>query len=277
MNGSAPIPHPEHGRLAAEHALLRDELARLLAEAHDLEHIVKPNLLALYQTKIGAWELRQLEAEFETARLRRKLELVQAALNCGAPPDLPAIEVALAFEEMAWRKRLEEAAEAIRIAECRLECLLSPEDDRALKKCYRALVKALHPDLNPALPEDQRLLWPRVQAAYAVGDIGELRALVLLVEQPGETAPASATIEQLLQEGETLRRQIARVLADLERIRSQPPFPLREQLADGAWVEARRLEIERRIAGLQQRCAALEAQLDVLLKDHGGRSFIGQN
>ncbi len=47
------ILSPEAQRLSRECEMLRDEVARLLAEAHDLVQVVKPHLLAFYRTKLG--------------------------------------------------------------------------------------------------------------------------------------------------------------------------------------------------------------------------------
>ncbi len=111
---SAPLVlHPEIQQITDENALLREELASLLTEAEDLIHTVKPNLLALYQTKIGVWELRLLQAQFTVARVRRQIELAQASINRGERPDLIAIECALEVEFLEWVTKLEEAAQRI--------------------------------------------------------------------------------------------------------------------------------------------------------------------
>ena len=271
MNNQPLEAHPEHVALAGENALLREELAHLLTEEHDLLHIAKPNLLALYQQKIGVWEVRALQAQIAAARARRRLEMAQAAANSGKVPDWKEIDGHLELEFLAWQQKLKEAAEQLAAAEHRLKHLLSPTDDRELKKLYYALVKKLHPDVNPDLGEDQRRLWLRVQAAYESSDTDELRALALLADQSGPVAPAPATPDVLRKDRDTLQRQITEMLRRIEHIESQPPLPLRKQLADEAWVAARRQEIEARTAQFEAHCAALDTALQALLKspDHG--------
>ena len=153
----------------------------------------------MYQTKIGVWELRLLQAQFTVARLRRQIELAQASINRGERPDLIAIECALEQEFQAWVTKLEETARRIQDAEERLKHLLSPEEDRELKKLYYALVKRLHPDVNPNLTEDQRRLWMRAQSAYEAGDLSELRALALLAEKSAPIPP-SKSLDNLRQD-----------------------------------------------------------------------------
>ncbi|MCX6891264.1 MAG: J domain-containing protein, partial [Verrucomicrobia bacterium] len=176
--------HSEARQLHKETELLRAELARLLAEAHDLWHTVRPNLMALYHTKIGVWELKLLQEMYHAAQLKRTIELSQAALNRNESPDWPVIEGQIQGELVRWQQRIAEAAERIKSAEARLSSLMSPAQGRKLKKLYYALVKALHPDLHPGLTEDQKRMWLRVQDAYALGDLEELRALALVVKQP---------------------------------------------------------------------------------------------
>ena len=236
--------HSETRALAAENELLRDELARLLAEAHDLWHTVRPNLMALYHTKIGACELDLLQTMYQFAYLKRTLELAQAALNRSELPDRQAIEQQLQRELVGWRQRIAEAAERIKSGEARLSSLLSPAKDRKLKKLYRALVKALHPDLHPNLTAEQARMWQRVQDAYALADLEELQALALVVKQPEAAVPELLSLDKLRLEQEKLRKHIAEMLERIGSIRSHPPFSLQEQLADGDWVAERRRELE---------------------------------
>ena len=263
--------HPEAQRSAEENDLLREELANLLTEAEDLVKIIKPHLLALYQTKIGGWELRSLQAQLEMARLKRKIELVQAALNRGERPDLNVIEGQLELDFLAWQSRLKEAVERIQAAEARMKKLLSPGDDRELKMLYYALVKKLHPDLNPKLTDDQKRLWLRVQSAYEAGDLAEMRALSLLAEKFASVPPPAKSLDKLRQDRQTLESQIVELLKRIEQIESQPPLTLRKDLADETWVAARRTEIEQQIAKLQAQGNALAAHLQGLLtsNDHG--------
>ncbi len=277
MSDPSPVLHPEILRLTGENALLREELTRLLAEADDLLQIIKPNLLALYQTRIGVWELQALQAQCAVARWRRQVELAQASINRGERPDPISIEGALELEFLAWRTKIREVAERIEAAEARLKHLLSPVAARELKKLYYALVKRLHPDMNPNLTDDQRRLWQRVQSAYQSGDLEELRALALLGETPGPVAPPPKSPDQLLRDQKILERQIALALEQAEKIESQPPFSLRPQLEDETWLAARRQELERQTAAWREQAPVLEAHWKTLLGEAGHGTIFGKN
>jgi hypothetical protein len=271
-----PVLHPEIQRLTDENALLREEFASLLTEVEDLIHTVKPNLMAMYQIKIGQWELRLLQAQFKEARLRRKIELAQAGLNRGERPDPAAIEAMLEIEFLTWQTKLQEAAERIQAAENRLKLLLSPADDLELKKLYYALVKRLHPDVNPNVTEDQRRLWSRAQSAYEAGDLPELRALALIAEKSA-AIPPSKSLDNLRRDQKILEEQIANALKKVEHIETRPPFSLRRQLEDETWLATRRQEIDQQTTTLRQQADALQAHWEKLLSDTGYGTAFGKN
>jgi curved DNA-binding protein CbpA len=150
-------------------------------------------------------------------------------------------------------------------------------EDRELKKVYYALVKKLHPDVNPTLSDGQRRLWTRVQAAYELSDLAELKALALLAHEPASELPPLVTIETLRRDQEVLREQIETILKRLEQWEGQPPFTLRAQLEDEAWLAQRREEIETRIAQLDAQRASLEAQLRTLFPDESHGTIFGLN
>jgi len=270
------VLHPEIQQLAEENELLREEFALLLTEVEHLINTVKPNLLALYQTKIGVWELRLLQAQFMVARLRRQIELAQAYINRGEKPDLIAIECQVEQEFQEWIKKLEATARRIQEAEERLKHLLSPEDDRELKKLYYAIVKRLHPDVNPNVTDDQRRLWLRAQSAYEHGDLPELRALALLVEK-NAPSPPSKSLDDLRRDQQILEKQINTTLESVERIESQPPFTLHQQLNDENWLVARRQDIDAQIVNLRRQSDALKTHWEKLLGDTGYGTSFSQN
>ena len=271
------ILHPEIMRLSEENSILREEVVHLLTEAHDLVHTIKPNLMAIYQTKIGIWELKQFRLQCQASRLKRKVELIQACLNQGRWPDLAAIEVQLEAEFQAWERKIQMEAERIAAAEDRLNHLLSPEEDHEIKKLYYGLVKKLHPDLNPDLTEDQRRLWSRVQEAYELGDIEELRALTVLADRSALPVSTVSSLERLANEQSTLEQHIQRLLREIEGIESRPPLTMRSELEDGDWVRNRCETIQAAMTELQQHCADLTDHIKHLLSRYPGEKHPGQN
>ena len=260
---------PEVPRLEADCQLLREEVARLLAEAHDLITIVKPNLLAMYQTKLGAWELKRLRLQCDIGRLKRKISMLQASINRGERVHEAELEGHLDLEFIDWRTRVAEAVAALDAAKQRMEHPMEPNAAQELRDLYRAFVKRLHPDLRPDLTERERQLWYRVQEAYDRADVEELRALALI--EPSTAARRSTALDDLTRERDALREHAKRLIGELAAIDSQPPFTLRKQLTDDAWINDTRAAIDNECALLEQQRTELEnhARQTLAAAQHG--------
>lgn len=263
-----PTLHPEIQRLLEANVELRMELAMLLTEAHDLVHTVRPNLLALYQTKLGAWELEKLKVQFRIARLKRTIELVQAALNRGGKPDMVQIQGQVQEEQVLWEKKINEAAAKLQTAEHRLAHLLPDGQNAELKKLYYQLVKQLHPDLHPDQTAGDKLLWQQVQDAYDAGDLEKVRALSLLLNNPKPPENTADALQKLQTEHAMLEKRIEEMEAKIESLESQPPFTLRDDLENEVWIAMKRTTIEKETEPLQAQAAALEKHLETLVPPH---------
>lgn len=259
-----PQPTPENQALRREVADLTDRLAGLLAEREALTNGVGRGLEADYRLKLGALQLEVVTAECMVRRLRRKLELIQAALNHGEAPDPEAIELRLDEELAAWEARVDAAREALKQARrwVRLPTL-SVDDARDLRTLYRRLAKRLHPDVNPGGGETAARLWLQAGAAYRMGDLGELRALALLADRM--TRPELPVGNALIERRDALRAAVTRLLEEVTTIQQRFPFTLRDHLADPAWVAARQAELTARRDELADRQRLIEAALAGLL------------
>lgn len=263
-------------RLKAAIAQRRGELALLLADGHDLSHTVRYNLLALYQTKLGAWELELMRSQVRVARLKRIMELAQAALNRGVVPNLLQIEAQVREEQVLWEAKLREAVAKLRQAEERLTNLLSHEENVELKKLYHQLVKRLHPDLHPDQTEGDRSMWRQVQEAYDVADVERLRALSLVMTDSPLTDTPHA-FDKLKAEHDLLIKRIAEQEHKINALKSQPPFNLRENLEDDNWVSTKRTTLEKETEELQAQAATLEKHLEQLIPSYVPRIEFGPN
>ena len=182
----------------------------LLTEHDGLLHIVRPNLLAMYQTRLGPWELRLLE-------------MAQAALNASRLPILAEIETKLAEEFALWEERMREAAAKVEAAGYHLAHLMTPNESKEFKELYHKLVKALHPDVAAANDEQTRMLWHSVQNAYENSDLEAMKELLGLADQLVPTSVAPNSLEALKAAGQALRNQIERLSERIAQLRAPAP------------------------------------------------------
>jgi hypothetical protein len=275
---SGLIHHPEFQKLLQEAESLRLRVAQCLAELHDLEYAVKPHLMALFQAKLGAWELKQLTAQCQVARLKRMIALAQAAINGERPIDWEAIDAQLDQEFLTWKTRIAEATAHVRQAEEQLKKqACTPAEAAEFKALYRALVKALHPDLHPNQPCGHGQVWEQVQAAYEAADLAKLRALKAALHEL-KVGPSSPTgHDELKTEIASLQGHRERLQRELEQLKAQPPFTLEAQLRSDTWVETRRAEIDTECAALANLEAQLQTHLQVLAAHPSNGTVTGLN
>ena len=173
---------PEITKLQTEVSTLEKELGKVILEQDEMINAIKPNLEAEYQKTIGYKELECLENEIASRRIKRQIELLQAAINRQEEIDLDRIEQQLDDELQEWYEKVKKQYKKVKEAQDRIEGLMSDEDSAEFKKLYRKLVFKLHPDLNPDQTEDEVNLWHRIQLAYQGGDLEEMRSLIIILK-----------------------------------------------------------------------------------------------
>lgn len=173
-------------------------------------------VLGRYAMAFGSRMIKLLELEIEAARLKREIELIQAATNSGLDWDYGKIQETLDAEFAEWQAKLKAEAENLISQQAVLDQLLDPETYRALRAHFRTLARRLHPDLNPLQSPAEAELWHRVTAAYEFRDLEELNALELLTRETG-TVPLPDSIESLRALLEKLRSQLDHLLTTVAK------------------------------------------------------------
>jgi len=261
------IVHPEISRLQAQLEQFREELAKLLAEREHLKKTVLPNIAAMHQLELGTLEYQEFGLQVEIKRLRRTLQLIQAAVNRNEPISRTAIEAQLSREFSQWEQQMQARLRKINQARQHLNELMSAEDSEKCQRLYRQLVKRLHPDLHPEQPEGHRAIWLQVMGAYEQGDLAELETLWLLVQQSGEDAPAMPSVqEQLQRQIEFIQGRITVLLREIAGIKESDTYRLGEQLDDPEWLAKQRERLEASIEQLHAQRKQLETLVGEMLE-----------
>ncbi len=235
---NAPVPHSDLTQLKAEIQRLSETLATLLFERDELQNVVKPNLDAIYHVEIGRYVFENFTIQIECRRLKREIELIQSYLNRFETPDEEAIHAILEAELAEWEKQMREMSATLLKSELRLASLSSPEQSAELKRIYRALIKELHPDLNPNLTELQKSLWLQVLAAYEEGNLELLKSLEVYASLNEPEVIETNYHDLLLERRAKLNAEIDACLKQLDTLRNTPPISLREKLTDPQWLNA---------------------------------------
>ena len=256
---------PEIIKLQMEVATLEKELGKVILEQDEMINAIKPNLEAEYQKTIGYKELECLENEIASRRIKRQIELLQAAINRQEEIDLDRIEQQLDDELQEWYEKVKKQYKKVKEAQDRIEGLMSDEDSAEFKKLYRKLVFKLHPDLNPDQTEDEVNLWHRIQLAYQGGDLEEMRSLMIILESQDKAVEMPSSKDILEKRKTKLADQIQKIIGKLADMEKEFPFTIAKNLSDKKWVESKLEEIGERISHFEDKCREYNELLKVLL------------
>ncbi len=114
----------------------------------------------------------------------------------------------------------------------------------------------LHPAAERLVMENGLL---RDEAAHLLAAAAE--------EAPAPVELSPEALTRLRAEQALLEAQVEQLTRRVAEVQMQPPFALREQLQDDAWVATRRAEIEARLAALNTEQVEMEQRLVSLLPD----------
>jgi len=221
--------------------LLKEEYINLLNDQDVLINWGKPQLEALYSTRIGVWQVKRLQTQLRIKALKLKLEKVRSCINQNQPIDVTAIEMEVAASLAEAEARIMLESGKIEKASELLSHLDTPERSGDLRKLYRELAKQLHPDVNNDLTQEQVQLWHLVKEAYENGDLEKLKAMRVVYEKElsaTSEAETSLTPGELSLRIEVLKEGIKVLQEKILHIKSQFPFTVKHQITDDEWVES---------------------------------------
>ena len=122
--------------------------------------------------------------------------------------------------------------------------VLSGEDNKVLKKIYRKIVKALHPDINPDVTEAQLKLYDNAVKAYKNGDLDTLHIIYEMVADHSMPEKNQDVMTQLVEEKERLKSRLKIIKESIEKIKSEYPYTVKEILEDADKIELKKEELE---------------------------------
>ncbi len=261
------IEFPDDKKLRETLEKLRESLEELLLERDNLYYVVCENIKTQYMLIFGSLEYKVFSAFCKYHRLRRKKALIQARINRKEKIDLSEIEAILDVEFADYKEKLDSKMGEINraISRSHLE-LLSKEDTILLKKLYRKIVRALHPDLNPELSDRQKDLFYNATESYKAGDLYTLQLIYDIVCTGDIDSENPLTGKSLLDEVKRLEELVQKIQNDIDLIKSQSPYTLKIYLED----EDKKLEklntLENELKSYQEAIKTQEEYIKELLR-----------
>ena len=144
--------------------------------------------------------------------------------------------------------------------------VLTDEETKQIKKLYRSIVKALHPDLHPEITPAQMQLFQNAVQAYENGDIGNLLIISEMVAGPVVPEQSESGLSILTKDKERLTKTLELIREQIANIKSEYPYTMKELVNAPEQVAEKRTELEKMIEELKEAYDLYAGRLKEMLR-----------
>ena len=258
----------EYENLKKELLKKRTELSMLVLQRDELKYVICKNIETKYMLELGSLEYCLYQSECIIMRLKRKVELIQMRINRQEKIDVSAIDKLLDEQFREYQQKLEEKIKKMNEAIERDNGeVLTEQQVKELKKLYRAIVKALHPDLNPNVTKQHIKLFQNAVTAYKNGDLQTLRIINEMISNNHSEDDNTDNIEKMRDELIRLDRMISSINGDVEKIKSEYPYTMKDILFDKEQLNQRKQELKDNINQCNELVSFYKTKIQNLLGD----------
>ncbi|MGK0554208.1 hypothetical protein [Macrococcus capreoli] len=252
------IVFPEIDKLKASIQKLKIEISMLILERDELLYDECKNIEMAYMLAFGALEYKVFEKECLYLRLKRKIQMIQSKINRQEQVNMSEIDQLLDIEFVTYQYQLDEKLNQLNAAIDRSNGeVLSEEDFVTLKKMYRTIVKALHPDLNTNATDEEVKLFHNAVQAYETGDLRTIELIYTLIADKDNSIEMDSKL--IINEEERLIQKVQSLKVEIDEIKSKFPYTMKSIISD-------KVKIEDRKTSLQQTLVQFEEVISIYLR-----------
>ena len=197
---------------------------------------------------------KEYNVKLECIKLKKTIAFCQARQNRSAPVFRSELD---AYIDSAMEEYYDELESLIAVRDAE-QTSVAFIDYCKIKKLYRRLAMAIHPDLHPALFAHEEIaeLWDRVSLAYQNNDYSELQSLELLV------ADAVKRYEQTEMEVsiEDAEAKIGLLQQEIDNIIHSDPYCYNKLLRDDDAIAEVKAELRSSIEEYEEYLSELQAE-----------------
>ncbi len=246
------ITSPIREELLEKIRLLKTGIQSILKEWFELQNIVRPRLLSIYDKHFHTLEITIQQKTFEAAEIGRRVELLSIKHARGEKLTPETVQLVHTFVDKEFESYRERMRKAFDEHPPQNTSVGNGPEKSDLPKLYREIVKKLHPDVNSESKEFTQF-WQETQDAFEKNNLQKMRALhtVICIDE----APTLKKINTDSDSEETVLRaeikeleiRYEREARTLKRLRSEAPFSIEKELFDQEWIAAQTDKLKREI------------------------------
>lgn len=261
------ILFPDFEKLKNEVEKLRIELTMMVLERDELLYVECKNIEMTYMLAIGYLEYKAFELECALLRLKRKAEMIQAKKNRQELVDLVEIEGNLDKEFAEYQALLNQQIEKMNAALARKEGEeLSAAEVKELKQLYRAIVKALHPDLHSGMTQASIRLFHHAVKTYENADLVELRMIYTMVGEPQSLEEKPNSLAELRSEKDRLSKLLQSIQDRITDIKSSYPYTMKSFLQSPEKINKREAELKETISQMKEDISRYDTKIKEMVR-----------
>ena len=268
------ILHPQYESLQREIEGLKGDIVTLRTRLDHVRSVEEPLYLKKYNQYFGLLEHEISEKYYEYCLLKRKLEMITAALNRNATPDMETINSILEIEAREYREMLAQKKAELRETLEKNFCRVNFRDTEQTKMLYQKIVRALHPDLNPIASEEDCQVLQQAVEAFSAGDISTLEAIATVLDMSGRLNPTvtSGSMDELKNCCDHLIQTVKSLVSQLNKMDEKFPLNQRKLLQDKKLINKKMETLKKEHAHLEEVLQSFRNRIRPFETD-GGESF----
>ena len=267
MDENKIILFPDYEELKKEVQKLQTEISILLLERDELRFVICRNIETAYMLAVGSLEYKAYELHCKVLRIKRKIELIQAKKNRQEKVELSDIEEQLDEEFEEYQNQLDEKISKMNTAlDYSKGTPLTQEENKEIKKLYRNIVKALHPDLHPDVTDAQLQLFQNAVLAYESGDLSSMRIIFEMVAEPDISEICDNSMVLISKEKDRLLKSLETIQQQISQIKNDYPYTMKDFINNPEKIEKKKAEFKALIDELNDVYNLYKSRLKDLLR-----------
>ena len=247
--------------LLIRHRELCDIYIKLMNDKDVMLNWTKPQYEALYASQIGVLKVEKLKLELKAKSLKSQIQMAMAAVNKNQTSDFNQIEQHISEKLIEAEMQIVEESIKIEKAKCFLTHLASPDDKTDIRKIFRRLAKAFHPDVNRGITKNNTEIWNKILTAYEHGNVEQLKAFEIIYADEihaVEDSKNELSEDELTLMNDTLIEGIKVLEHEISEMSKLFPFNLHDKINNEEWVENQQTELKEAIDKLKRYITQLE-------------------